>query len=96
MGTLTYFPETGEPAVYDLVAARSVAVRDNVPKTLEEIIAETYADPNPFPPFSFEVALLLFGPILILGLLILLAVLLSRWIRRRGVRTPKPKQRYLK
>jgi len=96
MGTLTYFQENGEAAVYDLVAARSVAVRENVPKTLEQIIAETYADPNPFPPFTIEVALILFGPVLILGLLILLIHLLRKWLRSRGRRTPKPVSRYLK
>ena len=96
MGTLTYFPETGEPAVYDLVAARSVAVRENVPKTLEQIVAETYADPNPFPPLTLEVAVVLFGPVLILGLLILLIVLLFRWTKNRGRRTPRPVSRHLK
>ena len=53
MGTLTYFPETGEPVVYQLTAARSVEKRENVPKTLDEIRLETYEDPNPFPPFNF-------------------------------------------
>ena len=95
MGTLTYFPETGEPAVYDLIAARSVAVRENVPKTLEEIVAETYADPNPFPPFSLY-PLIVFSPALILLLLVLLILLLRRFFRHRGPRAPRPKQRWLK
>ncbi|MBQ9211877.1 MAG: D-alanyl-D-alanine carboxypeptidase [Clostridia bacterium] len=96
MGTLTYFPESGEPSIYNLVAARSVAVRENVPKTLEQIIEETYADPNPFPPFSFEIAVILFGPFLILLLLVLLIVFLRRWLRNRKTKAPKPVSRYLK
>ncbi len=96
MGTVTYFEENGDTAVYNLVAARSVAVRENVPKTLEQIIADTYADPNPFPPFTPEVVLILFGPALILGLLILLIHLLRKWFRTRGRRAPKPVSRYLK
>ena len=96
MGTLTYFPESGEPAIYNLVAARSVAVRENVPKTLEQIIQETYADPNPFPPFSFEIAVILFGPFLILLFLVLLIVFMRRWLRNRKTKAPKPVSRYLK
>lgn len=96
MGTATYFAENGEAIIYDLVAARSVAVRENVPKTLEEIAAETYADPNPFPPFSLYLAVIIFGPILLLILLIFLLVLLLRRIRSRGAKAPKPVNRYLK
>ena len=47
--------------VYSLTASRTVEKRENVPKTLEEIIAETNADPNPFPPFGLELAMILFG-----------------------------------
>ena len=96
MGTLTYFPETGDPVTYDLVASRTVAVRDNVPKTLEEIIAETYADPNPFPPLTFEVVLILFGPILILILLIVLIILIRRHRKHRRQKGPNPVSRYLR
>ena len=96
MGTITYFPESGDPTIYNLVAARIVAVRENVPKTLEQIIEETYADPNPFPPFTLEMALILFGPLLILFLLVLLLILLHRFIHSRSRRAPRPTQRYLK
>lgn len=96
MGTVTYFPESGEPAVYDLVASRSVAVRDNVPKTLEEIVAEVYADPNPFPAFSAEILVIVFGPVLILGLIILLIIMLRRRLKVRGLKTPKTSRRYVK
>lgn len=96
MGTMTFFPEKGDPVVYKLTASRGVDVRENVPKTLEQIIQETYADPNPFPPFGFELALILFGPpVLIIGLIVFLV--LRR--KRKGahkLRAPKPVNRYLK
>ncbi len=96
MGSLTYFPETGEPVSYDLVASRSIAVRENVPKTLEQIIAETYADPNPFPPLTLEVILVLLSPVLFLLVLILLIFLLRRWFRKKQKKGPRPVRRYLK
>ncbi len=96
MGTMTYFPEKGDPAVYSLTASRGVAVRDNVPKTLEQIIEETYADPNPFPPFGFELAMILFGPpLLLIGLIVFLVVRHKKKGPRR-MRAPKPVNRYVK
>ena len=96
IGTMTYFPERGEPAVYTLTASRSVDQRENVPKTLEQIIAETYADPNPFPPFSFELALILFGPPLLLIGLIVLLIIRHKKKGARKLRAPKPVNRYVK
>ena len=49
IGTMTFLLEDGTPVVYNLVASRSIAARDNIPKTIEEIWEETYADPNPYP-----------------------------------------------
>ena len=96
MGTMTYFPEKGDPAVYILSASRSVDQRENVPKTLEEIISETYADPNPFPPFSFELVLILFGPpLLIIGLIAFLIIRQKKKGARR-MHAPKPVNRYVK
>ena len=96
LGTMTYTTELGEPAVYILSASRSVSQRENVPKTLDQIIAETYADPNPFPPFSFELALILFGPpLLIAGLIVFLIVRRKKRGARR-LRAPKPVNRYVK
>ena len=96
IGTMTYFPDKGDPAVYILSASRSVDQRENVPKTLEQIIAETNADPNPFPPFSFELALILFGPLLLIAGLT--AFLLIRRKKRGAhhLRAPKPVNRYVK
>ena len=96
MGTMTYFPEKGDPAVYNLTASRGVAQRENVPKSLDEIIAETYADPNPFPPFSFELALILFGPPLLLAGLVILLVLRRKKHSGRRLHTPRPVNRYVK
>jgi D-alanyl-D-alanine carboxypeptidase (penicillin-binding protein 5/6) len=96
IGTMTYFPERGDPAVYSLTASRTVEVRENVPKTLEQIIEETYADPNPFPPFSFELALILFGPPLLLIGLIVFMVFRHKRRGPRRMRAPKPVNRYVK
>ena len=96
MGTVTYFPETGEPAVYDLIAARSVAVRENVPKTLEQSVEETNSDPNPFPAFGPDVFLIFFGPAVILGLMILLFILIRKNRRNHGPRAPRTSRRYVK
>lgn len=96
MGTMTYFPDSGEPVIYNLIADRSIAKRENAPLTLEEIVAMTEADPNPFPPLTLELALYLILPILSLWLII---HILRRLIRRRRVhnaRMPKIKNRYLK
>ncbi len=96
MGVMTYFPEDGDPIEYNLLAGRSIDKRENAPKTLEEIVAMTDADPNPFPPFTLEIGLYLILPIIALLLMIWL---LRKLIRRRRVhnaRMPKIKSRYLK
>ena len=96
---LTYFPEDGgEPVVYELYATRSIARRENAPKTIAEIKEEAYADPNPLPPFSLEAVFLLGWPFLILIALILI---LSRVFKKKSKRSrkrdvPKPKSRYFR
>ena len=96
IGTMTYFPERGDPVVYALTAGRSVEQRSNVPKTLDEIVAETYADPNPFPPFNFEYALTLFTPLLLLFAFIFLVRRANKKRRAHRMRAPKPVNRYVK
>ena len=96
MGTMTYFTSSGDAVEYNLVATRNVARRENAPKTLEEIVSETEADPNPFPPFTLEMALYIILPI---AALVLFIRILGRLLRRRRIRNarmPKPKHRYLK
>jgi D-alanyl-D-alanine carboxypeptidase len=96
LGTLTYFPEKGDPAIYNLSASRGVEQRENVPKTLEQIIADTYADPNPFPPFGFEFALIVFGPLLILLSLIVFLIFRHKKRGAHKLHAPKPVNRYVK
>jgi len=99
-GTMTYYPSDGGSAVvYQLVASRSIARRENAPKSIEEIEADTYADPNPFPPMSLEVALWIALPFVVLFVLIrLLMRLFHRGSGRRGKRSrvPKPNSRYFR
>ena len=96
IGTMTYFPERGDPVVYALTAGRSVEQRTNVPKTLDEIVAETYADPNPFPPFNFEFAITLFAPLLLLFAFVFLVRRANKKRRTHRMRAPKPVNRYVK
>lgn len=98
-GTLTYYPDDGgDPAVYDLYATRSIARRENAPKSIAEIKEETYADPNPFPPFSLEVLFLLGWPFILLIVLIWLLRKIFRKKTKRGKKkhVPKPKTRYFR
>ena len=96
IGTMTYYPPYSDPVVYPLVASRSIEQRENVPKTLEEIYNETYADPNIFPPFSFELALILFSPLLLVLLLVVVILLIRKKHRSAPFRTPKPVNRFVK
>ena len=96
IGTMTYFPELGDPIVYSLNAGRSIAARENAPKTLEQIVQETYADPNPLPPFSLEIALIFFSPVLLLAVLVLLLLFLRRKSKGRRARLPHLGRRYPK
>ncbi|MCR5567429.1 MAG: D-alanyl-D-alanine carboxypeptidase [Clostridiales bacterium] len=96
LGIMTYYNDKGEASVYSLTASRDVAQRENVPKTLEQIISETYDDPNPFPPFSFELALILFGPPLLIVWLIAFFVIRRKRKRAHRLRAPKPVNRYVK
>ena len=84
---------------YQLVASRSIERREDAPKSLEEIEAETYADPNPFPPFSLEVALVAAVPLL--GLFFLIRFIFRKFHKgkrrnRRSSRVPKPGNRYFR
>ena len=96
MGTMTYVDETGQPIRYNLIAARSIGVRENMPKTIEEIVAEAYADPNPFPPLTLELAIYLVSPFVLLFLLIRAIRKHRKKRESRMSHTPKPGRRYLK
>ena len=95
MGILTFYSEAGGTADYELVATRSIAMRENAPPTLEQIEAYTAADENPWPRFTWD---LLVPP----GLILLVLSSLLRFIRRHRKKRPKApnikpiKKRYLR
>ena len=96
IGYMYYYPQGGDAVQYLLTASRTVEQRENAPRTLEEIVAETYADPNPFPPFGFEMCLILFGPPLVMIGLIILLVRRHKKKRTHKMRAPAPVNRYVK
>jgi D-alanyl-D-alanine carboxypeptidase len=96
MGTMTYFTDSGQAVEYNLIASRSIAKRENAPKTIEEIVAEAEADPNPFPPLTVELVIYMVAPFFLLWLIIHLIRKLLRKRRVRNAKVPKPKSRYMK
>lgn len=95
LGTMTYYPEDGgSPVLYDLVASRSIAERENKPLSLEEIEAEVQNDPNPFPPITIELLINLLVPLVIIFLLIrFLIQRLNTKQRFKKAGIPKPSGR---
>ncbi|MGN0775176.1 MAG: D-alanyl-D-alanine carboxypeptidase family protein [Candidatus Ventricola sp.] len=95
MGILTFYSESNGTAEYELVATRSIAMRENAPPTLEQIEAYTASDENPWPRFSWD---LLVPP----AALLLLILWLIRFLRRHRRKRPKApdikpvKKRYLR
>lgn len=96
VGTMTYFPENQSPVVYNLVANRTVSQRENAPKTLEQIIAETDADPNPFPPLSIWLVLLFLSPLLVYVTILVILHFVFKALRKRQAKLPRNSRRYLK
>ena len=96
MGTMTFILDDGTPVVYNLIAARSVAARDNIPKSAEEIWQETYADPNPFPPLHSDFIVFAFGIALVLVLVFRFVLLLIKRKRARGGKIPDVQSRYFR
>ena len=91
MGTMTFTPEDGGSTVtYELVAARSIAAREQLAPSIDQIIQAAMEDPNPFPRITFE---------LVFRFLILpvLAVMILVWlIRRRHKRKTRHTRRRFK
>lgn len=86
IGIMTYTPEGpgAQPIDYELIATRSIQRRESISPTVEEIMAYSDLDPNPFPRFSVE--------FLIIALLPLIAVIaLSQLIYKLITRKKKPK-----
>ncbi len=96
IGKMTYFTDSGKAVEYNLIASRSIAKRENAPKTLEEIVAETDADPNPFPPLTVELVAYMVVPIFLLWLVIHLLRKMMKKRRVHNAKVPKPKSRYMK
>ena len=96
IGKMTYTTERGEAIEYNLLATRSVVARKNRPPSLSDIIAMTEADPNPFPPLTVEIVLIVLSPLLIVTALILVVRLLVRGYKRHYARLPRNKNRYVK
>jgi len=98
MGTLTYYPETGNPVVYELLAGRSIAAREQIAPTAEEIISAAMEDPNPFPRVTVElVVLYLLLPAAGIYVMIRLIRFLVAFIRKRiKVKAFKPTSRYFR
>ena len=83
--------------VYDLVASRSIARRENTPLTLEEIEAEVRADKSLLPPLSVELVLFLLVPVVAIALpIVLFRLLFRKKTKRKHSRIPKPRNRYFR
>ena len=95
LGVMTYFNDDGTAVDYNLTASRSIAVRENAPKTLEQIVAETEADPNPFPPLSAVLVVMIFLPVggVFVAIRILMRVFRRTGRHRKG-RVPRPRNRF--
>ena len=96
MGTLTYFTSDGNAVEYILTAGRSIERRTDAPKTIEEIEAEAYADPNPFPPVTAELVLMALAPFVGGYLMFRLLRRIFRGRRIKGGRVPRPQNRYFR
>ena len=96
MGTLTYYKDDGVPLVYDLVASRSIAAREQMAPSVDEIIAAAENDPNPFPRITAELVMLyLVLPAAAVLVVIKLLKALGKFLRkRRKVKAYKPTSRY--
>ena len=96
MGTLTYYGESGVPVVYDLVASRSIAARERLFPSVDQIIAEAENDPNPFPRITVELVLVyLILPVLSVIVAARLLKALFRLVKKRKkVKAFKPTSRY--
>lgn len=95
IGVLTFYAENGTTADYELIATRSIAAREDAPPTLEEIIAYTNADENPWPRFSWDY----FVPPAALVILLLLVIRFLRRHRKRRAKAPDiapVKKRYVR
>ena len=97
VGTMTFFPDGGEPVEYHLVASRSIGARENAPPSLQEIIDSVMNDPNPLPKLNSRI-LVSYVVIPIVLIWIIMHFISKLWSmrRHRTSRTPKVVHRHLK
>ena len=96
MGTLTYTGQDGVTIVYSLTASRSIAARERLAPTVEDIIAAAESDPNPFPRITLElVAVYILFPALAVFLAVRTVHLAAGALKKRKkVKAHKPTGRY--
>ena len=85
MGTLTYYPEDGGSAVvYEMLAGRSIAAREQLFPSIDQIIEAAENDKNPFPRVTFELVFLhVILPAVGIWMLVKIIKFLKKHIRRR-------------
>jgi D-alanyl-D-alanine carboxypeptidase (penicillin-binding protein 5/6) len=96
MGTLSYYGGSDVPVVYDLVASRSIAAREQLFPSVEQIIADAENDPNPFPRITVELVLiyLILPAAAVFAAWKVLKILFRLLKKRRKVKAYKPTSRY--
>ena len=90
IATLTYYPETGEPIEYELLASRSIAKRMLDVPDLDDIIRDTENDLNPLPRFTVEIAAFF------AALIVLIWLLIKGFKRLLGFRSKKTRHKPIK
>jgi hypothetical protein len=85
---MTYTPQDGgQTIIYELVASRNINRRDAIAPSLEEIFAFAQSDPNPFPPLSLELILIVLLPIIVVILFFKFIISLFKRRRRKARRS---------
>lgn len=88
IGEMTYTPQDGgQTIIYELVASRNINRRDAIAPSLEEIFAFAQSDPNPFPPLSLELILIVLLPIIVVILFFKFIISLFKRRRRKARRS---------
>ena len=97
---MPYVPSDVLPALQDFDRQlRLIAAENRKPgagvMSLEEIEAEVYADPNPFPPVSAELVMMILLPVagVFVGFRLLMRLLRKTGRHKKG-RVPKPRNRF--
>ena len=96
MGKLTYYGTDGVAIEYELIASRSIAARENIAPSIEDIIAAAENDPNPFPRITAELVIvyLILPAAAVYVAVRILKKLLSLVGKRKKIKAYKPNSRY--